>query len=87
MYISTLTSKGQATIPSKIRQKLDLKPGEKVFFEDQGKDVVVKKIPDFLSLMGSLKTNKKYNKKAINKALGKMFAQKYQKINEQTSRR
>ena len=33
MYSSALTSKGQVTIPSKIRKQLGLNPGDKVVFE------------------------------------------------------
>ncbi len=85
MFITTVTSKGQATIPSFIRLKLGLKPGEKVLFEEKGKDVILKKSPNFLDLMGSLKTKKKYNKKAADKAIGKMLAEKQHRINEQAN--
>jgi AbrB family looped-hinge helix DNA binding protein len=38
MGIAKLTSKGQITIPQDIRQKMDLKKGDKVlFFEENGK--------------------------------------------------
>lgn len=43
MYgISTLTSKGQATIPQDIRLFLRLVPGDGVFFEIDPKEKVVK---------------------------------------------
>lgn len=41
MSISTLTSKGQATIPKKIRDYLNLKPHDKINFIPYGKDKVV----------------------------------------------
>lgn len=41
MPISTLTSKGQTTIPKEIRDKLDLKPGDRIFFEIEGDNRVV----------------------------------------------
>ncbi|MCL2064950.1 MAG: AbrB/MazE/SpoVT family DNA-binding domain-containing protein [Candidatus Cloacimonetes bacterium] len=38
MELSTLSSKGQITIPLEIRQKMNLKTGDKVFFfEENGK--------------------------------------------------
>jgi AbrB family looped-hinge helix DNA binding protein len=43
MEQATLTAKGQITIPAKVRRKLDLKTGNKVFFFDSGDDVVIKK--------------------------------------------
>ena len=79
MYTSTVTTKGQATIPAPIRKKLGIKPGEKLIFEEKGKEITMKKIPNFLDLLGSIKTKKKYNEKAINKAIGKMLAQRYLK--------
>lgn len=47
MNLSTLTQKGQATIPLEIRKKLDLRPGDKIIFEVKDGDVVVKKISAF----------------------------------------
>ena len=38
MEIAKVTSKGQITIPRDIRQKMDLKKGDKIlFFEEDGK--------------------------------------------------
>lgn len=44
MLISTLTSKGQATIPSEIRKNLDLYTGDKVVFEIIDHQVIIRKI-------------------------------------------
>ena len=38
---TTMTSKGQVTIPVEIRRRLGLKPGDKVFFEDDGTNIRV----------------------------------------------
>lgn len=72
--ITTITQKGQVTIPASIRKKLSIKTGQKVIFKERGDEVIMKAVPDFLSLMGSLKTKKKYNKKEVEKAVGKYFA-------------
>lgn len=32
MFASTMTSKGQTTVPKEIRKQLNLKPGDKVFW-------------------------------------------------------
>lgn len=83
IYSSTLTSKGQATIPLPIRQKLGIKSGEKVLFEKKGKAIVIKpaeKEEDIINnLYGSLKTNIKWNKKKAHEAIGKMLAKEYLK--------
>jgi AbrB family looped-hinge helix DNA binding protein len=40
---ATLTSRGQITVPARIRRKLGLQTGNKVFFFDDGENVVIKK--------------------------------------------
>ncbi|MCX7090368.1 MAG: AbrB/MazE/SpoVT family DNA-binding domain-containing protein [Legionellales bacterium] len=47
MSISTLTSKGQATIPAEVRKKLELKAGDKVMFEIIDHNVVLRKAQAF----------------------------------------
>lgn len=42
MDASTITQKGQVTIPIRIRKKLGLRTGDRVAFVQQGEDVVVK---------------------------------------------
>ena len=43
MEQATVTSRGQITIPARIRRRLDLQAGNKVFFFEDGEDVVIKK--------------------------------------------
>jgi AbrB family looped-hinge helix DNA binding protein len=43
MELATVTSKGQVTIPAKVRRKLGLQTGSKVLFFDSGDDVLIKK--------------------------------------------
>ena len=38
-FLSTMTSKGQVTVPAEVRNLLKLKPGEKVGFRVQGDQV------------------------------------------------
>lgn len=58
--VSTVTQKGQATIPIFIREKLGIKPRSKISFEMNGEgEVLIKPVRDFLAMRGSLKTNKK----------------------------
>ena len=47
MLTSTLTSKGQTTIPSEIRKNLDLHAGDKIIFEMIDNQVVIRKITPF----------------------------------------
>jgi antitoxin PrlF len=54
MDIATVTSKGQITVPVRMREKLGLRPGSKLVFEEQpnGNFVVRKKKGDIRDLKG-----------------------------------
>ena len=47
MLASTLTTKGQATIPAEIREALHLKPGDKIAFEITDHKAIISKIEPF----------------------------------------
>lgn len=79
MIATTITQKGQVTIPVYIRRKLGVESGQKIVFEERGNEVVVKAIPDFLSLMGSVKTKVKYDKRKANQVVGKYLAEQHRK--------
>ena len=54
---SRLTSKFQATVPSAIRDKLDLKAGDSIAFHVEGEEVVLRKVtPLDLAYLESLET-------------------------------
>lgn len=59
MAESTLTSKGQITIPKAVRERLHLEPGDKVYFDVQGDGSVsmVTRKHAVESLFGLLKPN------------------------------
>ena len=56
MAVSTITSKGQTTIPGEIRRHLKLKPGDRIEFvvEADGKVVLMPATVDVRELKGSL---------------------------------
>ena len=49
-----LTSKGQVTIPKRVRDALDLHEGDEIVFRVERTRAVVAKTPDFLELAGSV---------------------------------
>ncbi len=56
MPASTLTRKGQVTIPKAIRDRLGIREGEKVFFVLRGDEVVLRALRgNILELKGSIK--------------------------------
>lgn len=60
-YTSTLTKKGQVTIPIEIRKYLGLKPHDKVAFTIDNKQVSISRAKDSLSKRGSVKNLKRYS--------------------------
>jgi len=69
-YTTTVTQKGQATIPAPIRKHLGLQRNSKVTFEivDE-KQAIIKPVLDFFSLKGSLPSGKPIDDKAMNQAI------------------
>ena len=56
MPVAVLTSKGQMTIPNKIRRALNLKPSEKVIIVVEGDHAVIKPLKgNILDIGGSIK--------------------------------
>ena len=49
-----LTSKGQVTIPKRVRDALELREGDQVVFRVEGARAVIAKTPSFLDLAGSV---------------------------------
>ena len=82
MFNTTVTQKGQVTIPSAIRKMTGIQSQQRVTVTTDGENIVIKPAVDFFSLRGSLKTNIKYDKKKINKAIGEMLAERnFRKMN------
>jgi len=72
--VSSVTSKGQVTIPAAIRSRLMITPGKKIRFVLTGNKILVEPL-NLSSLRGSLRTKIKYDKKEA-RALIKMRAVK-----------
>jgi antitoxin PrlF len=49
-----ITSKGQITLPKAVRDALGLKAGDRVLFRIHPKRAVLAKVPDFLTLAGTV---------------------------------
>lgn len=69
IYTTTLTQKGQITIPIEIRKYLGIKSREKVAFSRLNDQVTISPARDFLSLKGSVKSSKKYSNKETDKKI------------------
>jgi antitoxin PrlF len=49
-----LSSKGQVTVPRAVREALSLHEGDRVVFRVEGRRAILARIPDLLSLAGSI---------------------------------
>jgi AbrB family looped-hinge helix DNA binding protein len=52
---STVTSKGQITLPKAVRDALGLREGDRVVFRVDGDRAVLARTPDLLELAGSIR--------------------------------
>ena len=54
MSVSTVSAKGQLTLPAQMRRKLRIQPNDRVTVEVEGDAIVVRLAPDFFALKGFL---------------------------------
>ena len=58
-YSVSITSQGQISIPAQIRRLLGLSKTSKAIVSVENDKVMIEPVKDFLTMRGSLKTNKK----------------------------
>lgn len=80
----TITSKNQITLPVKISQKLNLKPGEKILFsEENGRIIMTPAVKLVEELAGSVPMPEKWKGKDMDEiielAKEEYFKEKYSK--------
>lgn len=81
MIESTVTDKGQTTVPREVREALGIKPRQRLQWDIQADGTAtVRPEPSALALFGSLKTRRKFpgiqaEKAAIRKHVGRHAAQ------------
>lgn len=79
-YTTTITQKGQATIPGNIRKKLGLKPNSRIIFElINEKEARFTPVTDFFTLQGSIKSAKPFDIQAMDKTVGEYLKKEYGK--------
>ncbi|MEK6564627.1 MAG: AbrB/MazE/SpoVT family DNA-binding domain-containing protein [Candidatus Omnitrophota bacterium] len=67
MTTAIVTSKGQIVIPSKIRRRLNIKRGTKLYIEEKGDELILKTVTPayFEKIAGVLLTKGKLSKALI----------------------
>jgi antitoxin PrlF len=78
MQCSTITSKGQLTVPKSVREYLSLEPGDKIEFiiEDNGQVTLSAKNLDVDDICGIIKTKKTASIDDMNKAINQRMLKK-----------
>ncbi len=77
-FTTSVTQKGQATIPALIRKRLGITPNTKIVFElKDNNEASIKPVVDFLSLKGSIRTNKPFDLNGMEKAIQDEIINKY----------
>jgi AbrB family looped-hinge helix DNA binding protein len=79
---SKVTTKGQATIPEELREKLSIKPGQRLVWEIEDGKLVALLARDLMELSGSLKSDAPFpgikgEKEAVRQLRAKGYAKKY----------
>lgn len=70
--IAKVSSRGQVAVPKVIREKLHIKDGDTLLFEERDGKVYIRKIKNFLEMEGSLPPLKITIKEAREKAMEAM---------------
>lgn len=67
MTTAIVTTKGQIVIPSKIRHKLHIKKGTRLYIEERGDELVLKAVTSdyFAKVAGALSTKGRLSKSLI----------------------
>lgn len=76
MVVSTITSKGQTTIPKEIRELYHLKAHDRLLFKPEGDRIIIKPISGtILGLKGAFPVKKKINFHRLRKKMEKCIAE------------
>lgn len=57
-YQTTITKKGQITIPKSLRELLELDTSSKIILEANKDKIIIKTVPDILDIAGKFKIKK-----------------------------
>ncbi len=71
MSFVTISSKGQITLPSKIRKALGIYPGDKLQLELRDKEMVIRKVRSFRDFRASIIPKKGDAQKCMEEAVAR----------------
>lgn len=76
MSFATVSSKGQITLPAKIRMKFDIRSKDKVQFVVRNNEIVIKPLRSFRELRGTIAHRKGNSRKAMRDAAAQHVMEK-----------
>ncbi len=76
---STITQKGQITLPADIRKHLGLNPGKRVVLTREGETVRVHSAGDFYAMAGSLASKKPFSVRNMRRSAKKLLVRRHEK--------
>lgn len=77
---STVTTKGQVTIPSKLRKALDLSPGKRVAFRLEDGKITLEPIrDDITAAFGLLKARRGVSVEKMNEAIEEAVVERFRR--------
>lgn len=76
MSLATVSSKGQVTLPAKIRAKLGIQSKDKVQFFIRDDEIVIRPVPSFRELRGSIHPKKGDIRKTTGEAVAEHVLEK-----------
>lgn len=79
MGYSTITQKGQVTLPVGVRRALGLEVNQRVMIIRDGDGARITPAADFMSMAGSFASSKPFNIRAMRKAAKEKLADSYGK--------
>lgn len=79
--LSSVTTKGQVTIPVSMRKRLNISKGSKVIFSREKARITITKAPNFFDLKGSIQSDKRFSESTIDATLRKNIKKNYEPEN------
>ncbi len=75
MLTSTITQKGQVTLPKKVRDVLSVGPNDRIIFVRRGNEYVIKPVKDFTKMRGALTVREPQDLQAVRQQVIKNIAE------------
>ena len=76
-YVTTISQKGQIVVPKEIRDKLKIKPADRLKVSADEKNITIERLSPLEEVVGMFKVDKPITKKDIKAAYAKRTSEKF----------